>query len=364
LVLLWLLLTIYSNPLKSLPITPLLLKGLIKAKFSLRTMEVIYPLLPSSPTEFGNLMFFLFKNKIIKMLMHHVPPPKRGGGEVAGRPASNYPRKQRSTTREVFHVVRFEDYREVASRLRPHLGTLLYSSGAAVRSGSDEGDDQQLLQGPFAVLIGCSSHSPVPAAGGVMERVVAVLHRAAVCGHGVRIVWGGGDPCFRAPRRGGNVADVALALLRLSQQRSSGGGGGGGGGARGLVAVAAVQREDWASSVPAFEQVVVAYDKSLAQGPHGRTTFGGFETDKSRVPADYLSFLSALSRETAAAAAGSEGAELEGQSGQINYAFLPPEGVYPMAATAGYLSLLPALIGARMQNHTLRSCWCVIRNNL
>jgi hypothetical protein len=203
-----------------------------------------------------------------------------------------------------------------------------------------------------------------------VEKVADVLHREVVLGRGVTTIWGGGDPCFRFSKRGGNVADVARALHRLSTDESEG---------KHRLVIAAVQREDYAAKVPAFEQVVVGYHASLAQ-VGGRPTFGGFETDGSAVPSAYRDFLDALRGESAAGntskATGrkrksereeekkevGEGEEAEPEAenkgketqatgepkkNRISGQFLPPAGVYPMAASAGYLSLLPALLGAR-----------------
>jgi hypothetical protein len=269
----------------------------------------------------------------------------------------------------VLEVARFEDYRAVAEQLQGGAG------------------DVALDADVFGVLIGCSGHSPVPAH--LVDKVAGVLHREVVLRRGVSVIWGGGDPCFRFKTRGGNVADIARTLLRLHHDHdhhrqghvATSSSSAASADARPGLLIGAVQRDDYAGKVPAFEEVVVAYHASLAQ-VGGRPTFGGFETAAAAVPPAYREFLASLRREVAqegeeeeegpsnkrqrtvgtTAAAGTKGATedptAEAHTSEIattaskkrlpiSGQFLPPEGLYPMAASAGYLSLLPALLGAR-----------------
>jgi hypothetical protein len=270
----------------------------------------------------------------------------------------------------VLEVARFEDYRAVAERLQGG------ASGVALDADV------------FGVLIGCSGHSPVPAH--LVDKVAGVLHREVVLRRGVTAIWGGGDPCFRFQTRGGNVADIARTLLRLHHHHHPHHQGhvatssSSAADARSGLLIGAVQRDDYAGKVPAFEEVVVAYHASLAQ-VGGRPTFGGFETAAVAVPPAYREFLASLRREVAqeeeeeeekaaskkrqrtvdpTPASGTKGTTEDPAAEDhttnitattttskkrlpISGQFLPPEGLYPMAASAGYLSLLPALLGAR-----------------
>lgn len=271
-------------------------------------------------------------------------------------------------TRLVLEVARFEDYRAVAERLQGSAG----AGGVALDADV------------FGVLIGCSGHSPVPAH--LVDKVAGVLHREVVLRRGVTAIWGGGDPCFRFQTRGGNVADIARTLLRLHHHHQGhvATSSSSAADARSGLLIGAVQRDDYAGKVPAFEEVVVAYHASLAQ-VGGRPTFGGFETAAVAVPPAYREFLASLRREVAqeveeeeekdaskkrqrtvgpTAASGTKGTTEDPAAEAhttnitattatskkrlpISGQFLPPEGLYPMAASAGYLSLLPALLGAR-----------------
>jgi hypothetical protein len=245
----------------------------------------------------------------------------------------------------VLDVREFDDYRAVAARLREHQR---HVGG----NDEDEEDDDEA----FGVLIGCSGHSPVPAH--LVDKVAAALHRHAIRRHRLKAVWGGGDPCFRLRNRGGNVADVARALLRIHAINAAATDDDDDDEAKGELVIAAVQREDHAGKVPSFERVVVSYRAALAE-VGGRVTFGGYETE---APPAYRAFLAALRREAAAAGdvaqpdddvdATNKKRKLKEtttttKKRRIGGAFLPPDGVFPMAASAGYLSLLPALLDAR-----------------
>jgi hypothetical protein len=171
----------------------------------------------------------------------------------------------------VLEVARFEDYRAVAERLQGGAG----AGGVALDADV------------FGVLIGCSGHSPVPAH--LVDKVAGVLHREVVLRRGVTAIWGGGDPCFRFQTSGGNVADIARTLLRLHHHHHQGHvatSSSSAADARSGLLIGAVQRDDYAGKVPAFEEVVVAYHASLAQ-VGGRPTFGGFETAAVAVPPAY-----------------------------------------------------------------------------
>ncbi len=293
------------------------------------------------------------------------PPRGTKVTSTGARGSSSSASKKR--TRLVLEVARFEDYRAVAEQLQGGAG------------------DVTLDADVFGVLIGCSGHSPVPAH--LVDKVAGVLHREVVLRRGVSVIWGGGDPCFRFKTRGGNVADIARTLLRLHDHHRQGhiatpSSSAASADARPDLLIGAVQRDDYAGKVPAFEEVVVAYHASLAQ-VGGRPTFGGFETAAAAVPPAYREFLASLRREVAqegeeeeedasnkrqrtvgpTAAAGTKGATEDPAAAEahtpeiattaskkrlpISGQFLPPEGLYPMAASAGYLSLLPALLGAR-----------------
>lgn len=77
----------------------------------------------------------------------------------------------------------------------------------------------------LAVLLGCSSHSPIQK--GVMNSVVTtigvlkpksnILTRTGeeiLKKNGLTVLWGGGDPLYKNPKRGGNIANVMQELLQ------------------------------------------------------------------------------------------------------------------------------------------------------
>lgn len=88
----------------------------------------------------------------------------------------------------------------------------------------------------FAVLIGCSGHSPIQPS--VFDSLVHTLAVRVLVPHRVRVLWGGGDPCFGS-KHGGNIADVARSLLEM----------------KAIAHVGAVQRNDWLERTPTFERI-------------------------------------------------------------------------------------------------------------
>jgi hypothetical protein len=277
-------------------------------------------------------------------------PSKRGAKQGGGpSPRTRSPRtgqpQPRPTTRQkkvtttlsvpeqaaplTFHIEKWEDYIPACASLRA----------------------QGLLGGQenpcFALLIGCSSHSPIQ--GEYFQSVVDIIAQKVLSSHKCTILWGGGDPVFsKGPtgvrkRKRGNIADVAKALLEANH----------------IKEVGAVQRQDWLAQVPQFERVKVGYHKRLARIDK-KYTFGGFVESP---PDEFRTFLSKLRGKKEVKRAriepqeGSAEAQKReddpsqnnhqedkpSQEEQVNCIFLPPENAYPMAASAGYLCLLPVL---------------------
>jgi len=152
------------------------------------------------------------------------------------------------------------------------------------------------------VIIGTSSHSPVPSA--VFPKVVTAIRDRVLALHGVRHVWYGGDPVFRARTRGGNIADILRALSENG------------------IEACALQRQDWVERTPDFVKKIVAYDEKLAKVGE-RKTFGGYENE---APEGFEEFLENLKKTC------------------ITPEIIPKrKKLFPVAATAGYLLALPCM---------------------
>lgn len=140
-------------------------------------------------------------------------------------------------------------------------------------------------------------------------------------------------------RKRGNIANVAQQLLKDGH----------------IKHVGAVQRVDWIRNVPAFEKIRIGYAKRLAEMAGGKVSFGGFVESPTE---DLSQFLKKLRDQTTNKRQRRDSEEQEAESSERNDKqqllandilehFLPPSNAYPMAASTGYLCLLPALGGSR-----------------
>jgi len=123
------------------------------------------------------------------------------------------------------------------------------------------------LLGPginIGIIIGCSSHSPVPARA--FPQVVHAV-KEHLLAHNVRSVWYGGDPEFRAKTRGGNITDILKKVTEDGKINCS---------------ACAVQRKDWVTRTPIFVQIIISYDPKLATLEGGKKSFGGYEKKTPR----------------------------------------------------------------------------------
>eukprot|EP01127_Copromyxa_protea_P002722 TRINITY_DN1267_c0_g1_i2.p1 TRINITY_DN1267_c0_g1~~TRINITY_DN1267_c0_g1_i2.p1 ORF type:complete len:240 (-),score=36.52 TRINITY_DN1267_c0_g1_i2:294-980(-) len=136
----------------------------------------------------------------------------------------------------------------------------------------------------FGVLVGPSSHSPVPKE--ILAKVIKVISEKVIKTNGITCLWNGGDPCFRESRRGGNIADVIKGLVTAR-----------------VVQAGAIQKSQWMPKAPTFNTTRIAYGPNLAK-LNGRSVFGGYEvgakpegwsTFISKVEEVLFSFLSSLS---------------------------------------------------------------------
>eukprot|EP01127_Copromyxa_protea_P002721 TRINITY_DN1267_c0_g1_i1.p1 TRINITY_DN1267_c0_g1~~TRINITY_DN1267_c0_g1_i1.p1 ORF type:complete len:281 (-),score=46.04 TRINITY_DN1267_c0_g1_i1:83-892(-) len=155
----------------------------------------------------------------------------------------------------------------------------------------------------FGVLVGPSSHSPVPKE--ILAKVIKVISEKVIKTNGITCLWNGGDPCFRESRRGGNIADVIKGLVTAR-----------------VVQAGAIQKSQWMPKAPTFNTTRIAYGPNLAK-LNGRSVFGGYEVGAK--PEGWSTFISKVEEHA------------------VTPSLLPTGNFFPVAASLGYLCLLPAL---------------------
>ncbi len=225
---------------------------------------------------------------------------------------------------------------------------------------------------PFIVLIGPSSHSPVQSQ--LLPKVAAAvssLLTKTIAGGNNRMLWSGGDPLFTQSKRGGNISDVCR-LIHTAQSKP----------AptpttqqsplpppAAAIEFGAVQRSDWIGKTPAFVKMRIGYSSAMAI-VGGKQSFGGYSDVASNGLTDAIdSITQSAAAPTATATATATATDTKSNptgkpnpASEINQFFLPPttktggsggggggggvKTIYPAAASAGYLCLLPALCNA------------------
>lgn len=169
---------------------------------------------------------------------------------------------------------------------------------------------------PFVVLVGCSGNSPI--VNSIFPKMVDVIGKQIMVPNRAKMIWGGGDGEFKDKNRGGNVADLRRELLHQNYVKSLG----------------AVQRADYGEHIPTHERVRIVYGANIGD-VEGNPMFGGFVEDCKGGWEHFTHYSSRI---------------LYGSNRMIHVSpkFLPTkEGPHPVAATAAYLSLIPALTGTR-----------------
>jgi len=137
---------------------------------------------------------------------------------------------------------------------------------------------------------------------------VKVISEKVLVPNGIQILWGGGDPKYKNPERGANVADVLEALLKQGS----------------IEHIGAIQRTDYAKQIPKFEDLIISYSLKLAnttENPN-KPTFGGYSNSS---PVGFENFMKSLEQHC------------------VMKDLFPPEKIYPIAAGIGYLLTFPSM---------------------